>query len=53
MTDQDLHADYKGAGFSGRLGFGRQPALLVIDFAQHDRADTAAQPPNDRAVTGD
>ena len=34
MTDQDLHADYKGAGFSGRLGFGRQPALLVIDFAK-------------------
>ena len=34
MTDQDLHDDYKGAGFSGRLGFGRKPALLVIDFAK-------------------
>jgi nicotinamidase-related amidase len=34
MSDQDLHDDYKGAGFSGRLGFGGRPALLVIDFAK-------------------
>ena len=34
MADKDLHDDYKGAGFSGRLGFGTRPALLVIDFAK-------------------
>ena len=33
LADDDLAADYQGAGFSGRLGFGRRPALLVIDFA--------------------
>jgi nicotinamidase-related amidase len=27
-----LDADYVGAGFGGRLGFGRSPALVVIDF---------------------
>ncbi len=34
MADDDLHADYRGAGFGGRLGFGVRPALLVIDFAK-------------------
>lgn len=27
----DLHADYAGAGFDGRLAFGLKPALLVVD----------------------
>lgn len=30
----DLRADYRGAGFGSRLGFGQRPALLVIDFAK-------------------
>ena len=30
----DLVADYRGAGFGNRLGFGQRPALLVIDFAK-------------------
>jgi maleamate amidohydrolase len=30
----DLDADYRDAGFSGRLGFGARPALLVVDFAK-------------------
>jgi maleamate amidohydrolase len=30
----DLRADYREAGFGRRLGFGRRPALLVIDFAK-------------------
>jgi maleamate amidohydrolase len=29
---QDLAGDYAAAGFSQRLGFGRRPALLVVDF---------------------
>ena len=29
-----LDDDYKGAGFSGRLGFGERPALVVIDFCE-------------------
>ena len=28
----DLHADYKAAGFKGRLEPGRSPGLLVVDF---------------------
>lgn len=28
---QELDADYEHAGFGGRLGWGRRPALLVID----------------------
>ena len=46
MADQDLHDDYKGAGFSGRLGFGRKPALLVIDFAKAYLDRTSPQPHN-------
>jgi len=34
MADDDLSADYQAAGFSGRLAFGRQPALLVIDVVE-------------------
>jgi maleamate amidohydrolase len=30
----DLNADYQAAGFGGRLAFGRQPALLVIDVVE-------------------
>ena len=30
--DSALEDDYKSAGFSGRLGFGEHPALIVIDF---------------------
>lgn len=29
---KDLAADYRGAGFNQRLGFGERPALAVIDF---------------------
>ncbi|MGI9621338.1 MAG: isochorismatase family protein [Acidimicrobiales bacterium] len=29
-----LDDDYKGAGFAGRLGFGKRPALVIIDFCQ-------------------
>jgi maleamate amidohydrolase len=32
MTPDPLDDDYKAAGFSGRLGFGHRPALVVIDF---------------------
>ena len=32
MSDEDLHEDYRKAGFTNRLGFGRSPALLVVDF---------------------
>jgi nicotinamidase-related amidase len=32
VTDADLHADYRRAGFTNRLGFGRRPALVVVDF---------------------
>jgi maleamate amidohydrolase len=31
MADARL-ADYRSAGFSGRIGFGRRPALIVIDM---------------------
>lgn len=34
MTDKDLDQDYESAGFGNRLGFGRRPALLVIDFVR-------------------
>jgi maleamate amidohydrolase len=33
-TPADLGADYKAAGFNGRLAFGAKPALLVIDVVQ-------------------
>lgn len=29
---QDLDADYAQAGFGNRLGWGKRPALLIIDF---------------------
>jgi len=29
--DEDLDADYRAAGFSGRLGWGSRPALVVVD----------------------
>ena len=28
----DLNADYAQAGFGNRLGWGKRPALLIIDF---------------------
>ena len=28
---ENKDADYRGAGFAGRVGFGRRPALVVID----------------------
>jgi maleamate amidohydrolase len=31
---EELNADYAAAGFNRRLGFGRQPALLVVDFVK-------------------
>lgn len=40
MTLSKDEEDYRGAGFAGRLGFGRKPVLLVIDMvmAYFDRA---------------
>lgn len=32
MVDRRLEEDYATHGFAGRLGFGRRPALLVVDF---------------------
>lgn len=32
MDDRELVGDYAEAGFGNRLGFGRRPALVVIDF---------------------
>lgn len=32
MSDADLTDDYARHGFARRLGFGRHPALLVVDF---------------------
>jgi nicotinamidase-related amidase len=29
---EDLTSDYERAGFAGRLGFGRRPAVLVVDI---------------------
>jgi nicotinamidase-related amidase len=34
MTHADLEADYKRHGLANRVGFGRSPALLVIDFVK-------------------
>jgi nicotinamidase-related amidase len=34
MTHADLEADYKRHGLANRVGFGRAPALLVIDFVK-------------------
>lgn len=34
MTDRELTDDYVRAGFSGTLGFGERPALIVVDFAR-------------------
>ena len=34
MTDNRLSEDYRQAGFNNRLGFGKQPALVVVDFCQ-------------------
>ncbi len=34
MTGDSLADDYRQAGFSNRLGFGRQPALVVVDFCR-------------------
>jgi len=33
MTSE-LHDDYAQAGFGDRLGFGKRPALLIVDFVQ-------------------
>lgn len=33
MTDEDLSANYKRA-FGKRIGFGRKPALIMIDFVE-------------------
>ena len=32
MSGRDLEADYRQAGFGGRLLFGERPALLIIDM---------------------
>ncbi|WP_231712307.1 isochorismatase family protein [Vineibacter terrae] len=34
MSDSDLAQDYAKAGFRGRLGFGRRPALVLVDLVQ-------------------
>ena len=41
MSSEALDDDYKAAGFSGRLGFGDRPALVVIDFC-HAYLDEAS-----------
>ncbi|WP_372013972.1 N-carbamoylsarcosine amidohydrolase [Tistrella mobilis] len=33
-ADTDLTTDYQGAGFMGALGFGRRPALVIVDVVQ-------------------
>lgn len=33
MSDSDLHDNYTGV-FDGRVGFGRRPAVLVVDFVE-------------------
>ena len=32
MVATDLERDYRQAGFSGRLSWGRRPAFLIVDF---------------------
>lgn len=32
MAADDLDRDYRQAGFGARLGWGRRPALLIVDF---------------------
>jgi nicotinamidase-related amidase len=34
MSDLDLAADYRAAGFGNELGFGQRPALVIIDFVE-------------------
>lgn len=34
MSREDLERDYEQAGFGGRLGFGRRPALVLVDLVQ-------------------
>jgi nicotinamidase-related amidase len=34
MSKEDLEADYNQAGFGNRLGWGRRPALLMVDFVR-------------------
>jgi maleamate amidohydrolase len=34
MSGLTLDEDYRGAGFGTRLGFGRKPVLLIVDFVQ-------------------
>lgn len=34
MSHAELEADYKKHGLANRVGFGKQPALLVIDFVK-------------------
>lgn len=31
---KNLDQDYEAAGFSGRLGFGEKPALILVDFVE-------------------
>lgn len=34
LENQELSAQYDEAGFGGRVGFGKKPAVLVIDLAK-------------------
>lgn len=34
MSAEDLDRDYEQAGFGARVGFGRRPALVVVDFVK-------------------
>lgn len=34
MTADDLSDDYAGAGFGGTVGFGKRPAVLVVDMVR-------------------
>ena len=52
MTDNNLNTNYQGV-FDGRLGFGKRPALLVVDFINAYVTEGAAlyAPPVVDAVT--
>ena len=51
MSSKDLEKDYEQAGFRGRLGFGRRPALVLIDLVQayFDPASPLYAPPVEAA----
>lgn len=55
MSDAETEATYQRAGFTGRLGFGRRPAVCVVDFqlgfTDPSRSPLAADCSSEIAVT--